>query len=52
MMEIGSDRIMFAADWPFENIDHAAAWFDAAPISENDRQKIGRGNARKLFKLG
>jgi gamma-resorcylate decarboxylase len=51
MLEIGSDRILFSADWPFENIDHAADWFDAAPIAEIDRQKIGRDNARALFKL-
>jgi 2,3-dihydroxybenzoate decarboxylase len=51
MMVIGSDRIMFSTDWPFENIDHAAVWFDAAPISEADRLKIGRTNALKLFKL-
>ena len=24
ILELGSDRIMFSADWPFENIDHAA----------------------------
>ena len=52
MLEIGADRIMFSTDWPFENIDHAARWFDACPISENDRKKIGRTNARRLFKLG
>jgi predicted TIM-barrel fold metal-dependent hydrolase len=51
MLEIGSDRILFSADWPFENIDHAAEWFDVAPIAEGDRQKIGRDNARALFKL-
>jgi 2,3-dihydroxybenzoate decarboxylase len=52
MLEIGSDRIMFSTDWPFENVDHAAIWFDACPISETDRVKIGRTNARRLFKLG
>ncbi|WP_298106765.1 amidohydrolase family protein [Bradyrhizobium sp.] len=51
LLEIGSDRILFSTDWPFENIDHASDWFDAAPISEIDRQKIGRDNARALFKL-
>jgi 2,3-dihydroxybenzoate decarboxylase len=51
MLEIGADRIMFSTDWPFENIDHAAVWFDAASISESDRLKIGRLNALKLFKL-
>ncbi len=52
ILEIGADRIMFSTDWPFENIDHAAVWFDQAAISENDRKKIGRTNASRLFKLG
>lgn len=51
MLEIGTDRIMFSTDWPFENIDHAAIWFDNAAISEADRIKIGRSNAIRLFKL-
>jgi predicted TIM-barrel fold metal-dependent hydrolase len=51
MLELGSDRILFSADWPFENIDHAAIWFDACTISEADRRKIGRDNARRLFGL-
>ncbi len=51
MLEIGSDRILFSTDWPFENVDHAADWFDTASISEADRVKIGRTNAQKLFKL-
>ena len=51
MLEIGADRILFSADWPFENIDHAADWFDVATISEADRLKIGRTNSMRLFKL-
>jgi 2,3-dihydroxybenzoate decarboxylase len=51
MMELGADRILFSADWPFENISHAAEWFDSVPISEADRRKIGRTNALDLFKL-
>lgn len=51
ILEVGADRIMFSTDWPFENIDHAAIWFDATSISESDRLKIGRLNAIKLFKL-
>ena len=51
LLEVGSDKILFSADWPFENVDHAAQWFDSATISEADRKKIGRDNARKLFKL-
>ena len=52
MLVLGADRIMFSVDWPFENVDHAANWFDACPIGENDRLKIGRTNAMRLFKLG
>jgi gamma-resorcylate decarboxylase len=51
MLEVGSDRILFSTDWPFENVDHAALWFDACPISEDDRRKIGRENALRLFRL-
>lgn len=51
ILEIGVDRVLFSTDWPFENVDHAANWFDIAGISENDRWKIGRGNAERLFKL-
>jgi 2,3-dihydroxybenzoate decarboxylase len=32
-------------------VDHAAIWFDACTISEADREKIGRTNAQRLFKL-
>ena len=51
ILQIGADHVMFSVDWPFEEIDHAAVWFDAADISENDRLKIGRSNASRLFKL-
>jgi 2,3-dihydroxybenzoate decarboxylase len=51
ILEIGSDRILFSTDWPFENVDHAANWFDNTSVSEADRLKIGRTNAVKLFKL-
>jgi 2,3-dihydroxybenzoate decarboxylase len=51
MTEIGPDRVMFSVDWPFEDIGEGARWFDQAGISEIDRQKVGRDNAIKLFKL-
>jgi len=50
--EIGADRILFAADYPFERMTEAAEWFDNLDvISEGDRLKIGRANAEKLLKL-
>jgi len=49
--EIGSDRVLFSTDYPFEELSDAANWFDAASIAENDREKIGRLNAIRLFQL-
>ncbi len=51
MMELGSDRIMFSSDYPFEQVTQAANWFDSIEIAESERRKIGRLNAKKLFKL-
>jgi len=51
ILTLGADRILFAVDYPFEDHAQAAAWFDAAEIAENDRGKIGRGNAVALFGL-
>lgn len=52
MLEVGSDRILYSTDYPFERVEDAATWFDSASISETDRLKIGRTNAAKLFKIG
>jgi gamma-resorcylate decarboxylase len=51
MLEVSSDRIMYAVDYPFESFEVAANWFDHCEISETDRIKIGRENARRLFGL-
>ena len=45
MLEIGSDRIMFSTDWPFENVDHAADWFDACD-HQRDRPAQDRPHQR------
>ncbi len=49
--EIGVERVLWSADYPFEDISDAADWFDVVPLPEGDRQAIGRTNAQKLFKL-
>ena len=48
---VGSDRLLFSVDYPFEIHAEAATWFDNCEIKEIDRQKIGRDNARRLFGL-
>jgi gamma-resorcylate decarboxylase len=51
MLELGSDRLLFACDHPFEAMADGARWFDDVAISEADRVKIGRTNAQRLLSL-
>jgi 2,3-dihydroxybenzoate decarboxylase len=51
LLELGADRLLFAADYPFEELADSARWLDTVPISEPDRAKIGSGNARRLLRL-
>jgi 2,3-dihydroxybenzoate decarboxylase len=49
---VGADRILFSVDYPFETFADGCTWFDNLEINTRDRLKIGRENAKKLFKLG
>jgi len=51
MAELGTERVLFSTDHPFESMREASDWFDACEIGENDREAIGYRNARRLFKL-
>ncbi|KAL2014457.1 hypothetical protein VTN00DRAFT_1982 [Thermoascus crustaceus] len=51
MAEVGADRILFSIDYPFETFEDACDWFDHTEMSVTDQLKIGRENAKKLFKL-
>jgi 2,3-dihydroxybenzoate decarboxylase len=49
---IDNDKIYFSADYPFERMEDAADWYDTTDvISDAQKQKIGRTNAIRLFKL-
>lgn len=52
--ELGSERVMFSTDYPFESFEGACGWFDGldGQLSEETLQAIGRENARRLFGLG
>jgi len=53
--EIGADRIMFSADYPYEKIDDACRWFDSLKpgpqLSSEDIEKIARGTAIDVCKI-
>ncbi len=48
---LGRDRVMFAADYPFESIDEAAGFIDNVPLAEDVRNDICFNNAKRLLGL-
>lgn len=51
LLALSSDNILFAADYPFEDLNTATAFLRSAPISEDDRAKIAHGNTQRLLHL-
>lgn len=48
---VGSDRVMFAVDYPFERSSEAGEWIEAAALNEAERAAICADNARRLLGL-
>jgi 5-carboxyvanillate decarboxylase len=48
---VGVDNILFAADYPYEDVGAAVKFLDAAKITEEERRKIYESNALRVFKL-
>ncbi len=51
LLEVGVDRIMFSADYPYNSMEAARAFLEQIPVSTVDRARIAHGNAERLFKL-
>lgn len=49
---LGSDAVLFAADYPYESVEEAVSFLDNTAISDQDKCKIYQTNAEKLFGLG
>jgi uncharacterized protein len=49
LLEVGVDRIMFSADYPYQSMSQARAFLDQLPVSASDKEKIAHGNAERLF---
>jgi predicted TIM-barrel fold metal-dependent hydrolase len=48
---VGADRIMYSVDYPFVEDGQARAFLENAPISPDDKEKIGHLNAERVLKL-
>jgi len=51
LLEVGVDRIMFSADYPYASMARARAFLDELPLSNSDRERIAHGNAERLMGL-
>jgi hypothetical protein len=50
-LQVGADRIMFSADYPYGSMAEARTFLDHLPVSDADKHKIAHGNAERLLKV-
>jgi len=48
---LGADRVMFAADYPYQVMKDEVALMDAAPIGDEEREQIYCRTAERVFRL-
>jgi 2,3-dihydroxybenzoate decarboxylase len=48
---LGEDRVMFSADYPFENAKEAAEFIDHVELDEALRARICHGNAARILNI-
>ena len=46
---LGVERILFAADYPYEDDAEAVRFLDGATLTQQERELISHGNAERLF---
>jgi 5-carboxyvanillate decarboxylase len=49
--ELGADKILFAADYPYESVEEAVHFMDTAEVSNIEKHKMYHGNAERMFGL-
>jgi uncharacterized protein len=50
-LQVGVDRIMFSADYPYASMAEARLFLDKLPVSDADRERIAHGNAERFLQL-
>ncbi|MDB5569839.1 MAG: hypothetical protein JWN93_1022 [Hyphomicrobiales bacterium] len=48
---LGAQNVMFAADYPFEDMAFAARFMDTTPMDEATREAVAYRNAERIFNL-
>jgi 5-carboxyvanillate decarboxylase len=48
---LGTDKVLFAADYPYESIKEAAEFIDSISMGDNDKEQICHLNAERLLRL-
>ena len=51
LLQVGVDRIMFSADYPWGSMAQARSFLDQLPVSTADKERIAHGNAERLLRL-
>ena len=50
-LQVGADRIMFSADYPYGSMEQARKFLDQLPVSYTDKNKIAHGTAERLLRI-
>jgi 5-carboxyvanillate decarboxylase len=48
---LGVERILFAADYPYESVEEAVSFMDEVDVTEDERSQIYWKNAKRIFQL-
>ncbi len=51
LFQVGVDRIMFSADYPYGSMLAARNFLEQLPVSPADKNRIAHGNAERLFRM-
>lgn len=51
LLQMGTDRIVFSADYPYKTMEAAMAFLSQLPVSPADKEKIAHLNAENLLKI-
>ena len=51
LLNVGVERIMFSADYPYASMAQARTFLDQLPVSPADKERIAHGNAECLLRM-